>query len=286
MKTNNNNLQVARWNDDPTQRGECLSKLIPEIKSKSKSRARRYRVEFYQEDIESDTQLKLLQQMVEADPDGPFAKDSPQEAADFLLDGLRISNRLDLHARKEGKRQSRQAEIFEDLVPEPDVPPDMEKQLMDAVPMIQRIISLMPNFTASDRQSFLYDSLLITGVYDLPEPKFVQALKAAGVSIPDARAYKENYEKHGGLNSRNRKARSRAHLKIKEAFTTAAKLRPLLVFVLAFALPLALVLNSAIQQPRSVRQNDFVNRLNFGHQIAFAQQGSLIHRKVLSHQET
>jgi len=107
MKGQANNLQLARWTDDTAQREKFLTDVGPRIDRESKSMARRYRVGMYHEDIKSEIQAELLQQMLEIDTDGPFAKDSPEEAADFFLEkeNYRIRERARSLARKIAKKQ-------------------------------------------------------------------------------------------------------------------------------------------------------------------------------------
>src|SRR5581483_1398027 len=114
MNDHANNLQVARWTDDPAQQEKFFTEVGPRIDRESMSMASRYRVRMYYEDIKSEVQAKLLQQMLERAPDGPFAKGSPKEAAAFFLEeeNDQIQKWAYSLARKIGRKQSKQAEIL------------------------------------------------------------------------------------------------------------------------------------------------------------------------------
>jgi len=104
-------LHAARWINDPLQREVFLAEVDPTIVRESKRWARAYRIGDYHEDIASEMRAEYLQEMVEGSTDGPFAKDSPTEAAKSLLGTPRIPERARTIARRIAKKQSRQAEI-------------------------------------------------------------------------------------------------------------------------------------------------------------------------------
>jgi hypothetical protein len=282
MKDQANNLQVACWTDDPAQREKFLTEVGPRIDRESKKMAHRYGVGMYHEDIKSEIQAELLQQMLEIDGDGPFAKDSPKEAADFFLEkeNYRIRERARSLARKIARKQSRQAEILAD-VRQPDLPPEIKTQLFAIAKSLPRITSGTPNLTPRDSDIFRKEVLRQVGIDVLDAPIFDQVAQAAGISSSKQRAYNEYHEEHGQNSVSDRKAWSRARAKVVKAFTRA-KLISLLVIV--FALSLALYNGS--HQSRSSHQGDFVNQDRFSHQNALAHQGSKIHQIGRAHQTT
>ena len=91
MKTETDNLPVAVWTDDPAQQEEFFAEVDPIIIRESNRWPSFYGVRMDCEDTAQESRLKLFQQMHDRDADGPFAKDSPKEAADFLKDNFRIS---------------------------------------------------------------------------------------------------------------------------------------------------------------------------------------------------
>jgi hypothetical protein len=268
MKAENNNLQVARWTDDFAQCEEFLAQVGPRIKDESKYMAFRYGVGMYYEDIASEIQAELWQQRLEIDTVGPFAKESPKQAADFLLGGYRIHERARTIARRIAKRQSKQADELAD-VRQPDLPQDIATQLLDIAKGLPRIFAEIPNFTPRDRDISSMELLRQVGFDDLPEEKRDQVAQAAGVSSSKQSAFCEYYDQNGHLSPSDRKAWSRAFPKIRAL--PQDKFKSLLVIVLAFALSLGLGI--AIDQGRS-RQN------------ALAHQETLIRQDAVAHQET
>lgn len=277
-----NNLHAPRWTDDPAQREEILTKVGSRIDSQSKSMARRYRVGMNREDIKSEIQVELLRQMNEPDTDGPFAKDTPEEAAAFLLanENYEIRELARSHARKEAKTQSRQSEIMDD-VRQPDLPPDVLTELSVVVNSLPRIFSETPDLTAREWEILLLETLRLSMVDDLPASELDQFAQAAGTSGPKLRAHVEGHDKQRCLSPRDRKALSRARAKVKKA-VTKAKLKSFLAIVFALSLPLL----NATHQGRSSHQKALVNQGSFTHQNALAHQGNLIdHQNALAHQE-
>jgi hypothetical protein len=278
MKGETNNLQVARWTDDPAQQEEFLTEIGPRIKSQSKSMAHRYRVKNHWEDIASEIGVEFLQRMHKEDADGPFAKDSPKEAADFLLEkeNYQIRERARSLARKEAKKQSRQAEILAD-VRQPDLSPEIETQLFAIAKSLPRITSEIPDFTPRDNDIARKEWLRQVGIDDLPAPIFDQVAQAAGISGSEEREYIKDHDENGHSSASDRKAWSRASAKVAKAFTRA-KLASLLMLV--FALSLALC--SAIHQGRAIHQNAFVNQGSFTHRNDRARRGNLSHQNRIS----
>lgn len=275
-----NNLHAPRWTDDPAQREDFLNKVGPRIDSQSKSMARRYRVGRDREDIKSEIQVELLRQMNAPDADGPFAKDTPGEAAAFLLanENYEIRELARSPARKEAKTQSRQAEIFAD-VRQPDLPPDVLTELGAVANSLPRIFSETPGLTAREREILLLETLRLSMVDDLPASEFDQFAEAAGTSGPKLRAHVEDHDKQGRLSPRDRKTLSRARAKVRKA-VTKAKLKSFLAIVFALSLPLL----GATHQGRASHQIALVNQGGFAHQIALANQGNLIDENARGHQ--
>jgi hypothetical protein len=379
MKGQTNNLQVARWTDDPAQIEKFFTEVGPKIAGESRHIARRYGVAMYLEDIESEVKANLWQQMLEADTGRSFAKDSPKEAADFFLEkeNYRIREWARLHARKIAGKQSRQAEIlagvrppdlpvvsaelntiqtpvlpvgsiylddliqrylvriglqkypfltpseltqyaflsifriiqkhplvgvddehfwdcvmsnqrvdhicllpdtkdgrnwfrqaghqtailFKDVmnvkgfvrrvflnlilddieyeqpsrdnmiddnyrdcltnVRQPDLPPNVETELLAIAKCIPRVISETPGLTSREREILRLEMLRRIDVGDLPTPIFDQVAQAAGICSSELRAYNEYHGERGHLSPSDRKAWSRARAKIAKAFTRA-----------------------------------------------------------------
>src|SRR5215210_5307532 len=115
-KGDSDNLQEAGWTNDPDQQEKFFTEVRPRIAGESRHVASRYRVGMCQEDMESEVNVKLMQQMRNPNPDGPFAKGSPEEAAGVLTEkeNFKIRELARPPARKEARTQSRQAEIFSD----------------------------------------------------------------------------------------------------------------------------------------------------------------------------
>jgi hypothetical protein len=248
-----------------------------------------YGVGMHLEDIESEVKDKLWRQMLEVDTGGPFAKDTPKEAADFFLEktNFRIREWARLSARKEAderKKQSGQADDLADVcwpkkqarqadeianVRQRDLPPDVETELFAIAKSLPRITSATPNLTPRDSDIVRKEVLRQAGIDDLPAPIFDQVAQAAGISSSELRAHVENHDEHGHLSPSDRKAWSRARGKIAKALTRAA-----LTSLLAVVFALSVALLNATHQGRLSHQNDFVN------------QGSLIEEKASTHQRS
>src|SRR5690349_3002990 len=84
--------------------------------------------------------------MVEGSTDGPFAKDSPTEAANYFLSTSGITERPRTIARRIGKRRSRQAEILEGVC-HSNMTPDIETELMAICRSCPRVIAKIPELT-------------------------------------------------------------------------------------------------------------------------------------------
>jgi hypothetical protein len=250
----------------------------------------------YHEDIKSDIQTEFLQQMVEIDLDGPFAKDSPEAAAAFLLEKgnflihnlARSLGRKEADKRKkqsgqakkadERKKQSGQADNLAEIcwpkkrsrqaddlanVRQPDLPPAVETQLFAIATSLPRITSGIPGFTPRDNDITRKEVLRQVGIDDLPAPIFDQVAQAAGISSFELHAYNEYHEEHGQNSESDRQAWSRARAKVVKALTRAA-LTSLLSII--FALPVMLL--DATHQGRSGHQNDLVRQGNLANEIA------------------
>lgn len=281
MKGDTDNPQGVRWTDDPVQQEKFFTEVGPRIASESGHIVRRYRVGMCQEDVESEVNVKLMQQMRNGNSDGPFAKGSPEEAAGVLSENKNYAIRELARppARKEARTQSRQAEIFADLGA-PDVTPDKEKELLELAEGIGRVSSVIPNFTPRDRDIFCKEMFRLMGIDDLPAEGIDQAAKAAGASGFEVRAYLEYHDEHGHSSERDRKAWSRARAKVEKALTRAA-FRWLLAIV--FALTLALL--NAIHQGRSDHQNDLAHQGNLIDEVALAHQGKFSDEIARDHQD-
>lgn len=271
------NLHEAHWTQDPYQREEFLTKVGPRIDRESKYMAHCYGVGIYQEDIASQIRSELLEQMDERDTDGPFAKDTPQEAIALFLakDNYRIRERARTLVRSISGKRSRQAEILAD-VRQPDLGPDIQTQLLTIFETFPRIVSKIPDLTARDFDILCKETFRQVGADDLSAEVLEQALQPTGISGTEILAYCEYYDQHGHLSPSDRKAWSRARPKLKD-FRDKFKW----LLVIGFALSLGL---HAIHQSRSNRQNDFVNHGSRIHQNALAHQGNLIHHSELAHQ--
>jgi hypothetical protein len=300
MKGESNNPQVAHWTDDLDQREEFLTEVSSRIKSQSKSMAYRYRVKDDWEDIESEIRVKLLQQMDKKNPDGPFAKafakDSPKEAADFLLENgnFQIHEQAKSIVRKEAKKRLRQGEILEANewsrqakiladVRQRDLSPEIGARLFEIAQSLPGFTSVIPDFTPRDNDIVRKELLRQVGIDDLPAPIFDRVAQAAGVSSSEQRAYNEYHEEHGKNSESDRQAWSRARAKVKKAYTKASLLTSLFVLVFVFALSLAL--GKDTHQARSDHQGDFANQGSFDHQPDLARQGNLINQNDSDHQE-
>jgi|ERR1700754_1821261 len=287
MKTETNNLQVAGWTDDPAQQEEFFAEVEPIITRESNRWPSFYGVRMDREDTAQESRLKLLQQMHNKDADGPFAKDSPKEAADFLKENFRISERLRRDARNLGSKQRRhakileqsQAEIFNEIVPK-ELPKDFVERLFAVCKSLPQI-SEISNLTPRESEAFRKEMIRRTEVDDLDPAEFDQAVEAAGISSSEQREYNEDHDKNGHSSDRDRKALSRALTKVKTAFTQA-KLLTLLMILLA--LSSSLVLSSAIDQARSDHQGDTVSQRSLSHQEYLARQSSVIKRNTCAHQ--
>lgn len=287
MKSETDILHKARWTDDPAQCAEFLELVSPKINSESKSGAHRYRVGDYHEDIESEIRLQLWQQMVEGSTDGPFAKDSPAEAANYLLGTSGISERPRTIARRIGKRRSRQAEILEGVC-HSNMTPDIETELMAICRSFPLVMAKIPELTVRELDVLGCEILQQIDAGVLSADSFDRLAQAAGVSSDKARAYNEYHDKNGHSSDSNRKALSRARSKAKAAFydkekkaLDREKFKSLLMIVLA----LSLALFNATHQDRSDHQNVFVNQSSFTHQPAVAHQGgNLIHQPEAARQ--
>jgi len=279
MKRRAKNLQAARWTDDPAQREKFLNEVEPKIDGESKLMARRYRVGMYQEDIKSETQLGYLQRMDQGDTDGPFAKDSPEDAADVFKDkeNYQIRERAARPlARKEFTRQSRQAELLANVC-QKELLPDFEAQLFAIAKGLPLIISRTPNLTPRESKIFRKEALRRVDIDSLPADVFDQVAQAAEISASEEREYIKDHDENGHSNASDRQAWHRACAKVKKALTQAALK---LLLALAFALSLASL--NAIHQGRSINQDDFVNQGKFIHQKALAYHGNLKHQKALA----
>jgi hypothetical protein len=106
-----NNLHAKRWTDDPVQQEQFFKAVGPKIHGESKYVAGKYRVGMYLEDIELEVKAKLWRQMLEVDPAGPFAKDTPEAAAGFFLDkeNYRIRELARPSARKEAEEHKKRS---------------------------------------------------------------------------------------------------------------------------------------------------------------------------------
>lgn len=288
MKTETNNLPVAGWTDDPAQQEEFFAEVDPIITRESNRWTSFYGVRMDREDNAQESRLKLLQQMHNKEADGPFAKDSPKEAADPLKDNFRISERLRRDARNLGSKQRRhakileqsQAEILNEIVPK-ELPQDYVERLFAVCKSLPQI-SEISNLTPRESKAFRKAMLQRIDVDDLDATEFDQAVEAAGVSSSEQREYNEYREKNGHSSPNDRKALSLALTKVKKAFTTPAKLLTLLMVLLT--LSSSLVLASAMAQARSDHQGDTVNQRNLSHQEYLARQSSLIQPNIRAHQ--
>ena len=280
MNSETKKLQVARWTDDPAQQEEFFAEVNPTIKQESRYWCGSYRVGMDREDIESDIRVRLMEQMRKGD--GPFAKDSPKEAAACYKADYKIRNNAQWLARKERERPSRQAQILAKVGP-PDVSRDLAADLLDIARRVG-IFTEMSNFTPRERDIFRKESLRRIGIDDLDVPLFDQAAQAAGISGSELRAYIENHDEEGHSSASDRKAWSRAHPKFLEAFTRA-KLASLLVSLSVMVFVLSLALCGAIRQGRSTHQNHFANQGSFISQDALARQDNLIEEDTRAHQD-
>ncbi|SRR5258707_8634528 len=285
-----NNLQTAHWTNDPVQQENFVAEVASTIKLESDRFARFYGVPMDREDIAQDMWLlKLCPQMSEKDPEGPFAKASPKEAADLLKVNFKIREPIRSEARNFGKKQRRQAEIDArqekarqaDImagVRNFDLPPDSVERFLAAARTIPAMAEAS-NLTSREDQAFRKESLRQLDLEGLPASVFDQATRAAGVSSSEQRAYDEYHDQHGRISDSDRKAWSRALAKVNKVFDRT-KFLSLLVIILALSLSLAF----SIHQGRSDHQNDLVDQSSLSHQNDLARQSSLIQRKALAHQ--
>jgi hypothetical protein len=276
MKTETNNLQVAGWTDDPAKQEEFFAEVEPIITRASNRWPSFYGVRMEREDIAQESRLKLLQQMHNKDADGPFAKDSPKETADFLKDNFKISELVRTNARNSGKKQrgraksleQNQAEIFDKIVPK-EMPKDYVKRLSavcESLPQISKI----SNLTAGERKAFCKEMIRRLEVDDLSPAEFDHAVEATGIASSEQREYNEYHDKNGHSSDRDRKALSRALTKVKDTFTQA---KILTLLMMSLALSSSLVLSSASHQERSDHQD---YQCSLSHQNNLARQGNLI----------
>lgn len=262
MKSETNNLQVASWADDSTQQEKFFNAVHSRIEAESRYMAGLYRVRMYQEDIESGVRLRLSQQMRKRELGGPFAKDSPEEAADFFLEkqNYRIREWARPLARSladtEKKKQRKQAEVLANVRP-PDLSQDRESKLFDVCKSLPQI-SEISNLTPRESEAFCMEMLRRLDIDGHPASVFDQFAQAAGIAGSEERAYIKDHDENGHSSTSKRKALSRALAKVKKAFT-AAKVLALLGIVLA----LSLVLCNATHQRRSSHQNLFVTQGSF-----------------------
>jgi hypothetical protein len=283
MESDTNNLQAARWTADPAQQEKFFAAVGPRINAESRSIARKYGLGMYHEDIRSDIEIKLLQQMSKINTDGPFAKDSPEEAATSLLENgnFLIHNLARSLAGEEADRrrkQSRQAEILAHVGP-PDLRPDAEKVLFALAESLPRVVSKTPDLTSREIEILRLEGLRCNNVDDLPTPIFDQVAQAAGTSGPELRAHIEDHDERGHLSPRDRKTLSRARAKVKKVLTAAAAMS---LLTIVFALSVALL--DAIHQGRSIRQNDSVKQASLIDEIALTHQDKLSNEIALDHQ--
>ncbi|HKC63262.1 MAG TPA: hypothetical protein VKB86_06470 [Pyrinomonadaceae bacterium] len=262
MKSETNDPQAAHWTDDPAQQEKFFTEVRSRIKSQSKSAGHRYGVEDDWEDIASEVEIELWQQMPKGNSDGPFAEDSPEKAVGALSENgnFKIRNRAKSLARKIAKKRSRQDEIREVNgrsiqaktladVRYRDMPPEIETSLVEAAKNLQSILSKIDGFTPRDNEIARKELLRQAGIDDLPAPMFDQVAEAAGVSASEQRAYNAYHEEHERNSDSDRQAWSRARRKVKKAFTKA-----MFVSLLMFVFALSLALCNAIHQGRSIHQ--------------------------------
>ncbi len=283
MKTKSNNLQVARWTEDPALQEEFFTEIAPTIDDESKRWIRFYGISVDRKDLASEMRLKLWQQMREKPTDGPFAKDSPKEAADSLKATFEIREPIRWDARKLGNKQRRQADILAQVGP-PDLPRDIETELFAIVESLPRIASATPNFTQRDRDILFKEVARQIGLDDLSAEKFDQAAQALEVSSSELRSYFKDHDRYGHSCARDRKAWSRARAKVVKALTKA-KLMSLLVIVLAVSLALYSHQNDSVDQGTSIRQNALRHQENLIEGNVLAHQG-LIRQKARAQQAT
>lgn len=305
MRNTTNNVQT-HWTYDPAQQKEFFAEVDSKIKPEVKRAIKSYGPSVDSEDFEQDYRLKLWQQMRTMDADGPFAKDSPKEAADCLVNNYQIHNDVQSNARELGRKQRRrakileqgrkqgeilgqrgraaiiiqksQAEIFAGVRPK-DLPEDAQTRFLAAARTI-RVITEESDLTSTERDFVRKALLRRIDVDDLPGPFHRQATQAAGVSSAGQRAFDASHDKHG-QSTRERKALSRALAKVKKVFDKA-KFLSLLTIVVALSLSLAF----SIHQGRSDHQDDLVNQRSLSHQNDLARQGNLIQQNARAHQAT
>lgn len=272
----------TNWTADSAQQEDFVTEVAPTIKHESYRFTRFYGVPMDCEDIGQDMWLKLCEQMSKRDPDGPFAKASPKEAADSIIANYKIREPIRSEARNLGKRQRRQNEILvrerkarqaEILagVRDFDLPQDSVAPLLAAARSIP-VMAETSNLSSRESEAFRKELLRQIDLEGLPASVFDQATRAAGVSSSEQREYNEYHDKNGHSSPRDRKALSRAFAKVKKAFPRA-KLLSLLMIVLALSLALS------VHQGRSIHQKDFVNQDSFTHKNDLAHQNSLIYQK-------
>ncbi|HKO61187.1 MAG TPA: hypothetical protein VJV03_08520 [Pyrinomonadaceae bacterium] len=217
------------------------------------------------------------------DPNGPFAKNSPQQAADFFLrkDNFQIREWARSVVRKDNKWKLRQAEAFDDvrLV---DPRQDIVTNVVEVVRGLPGIASAPGSLTPNEQEGFVLETARRL-LDDYPQDVRDQVARSGGISIFKLRAHTKDYDEAGHSSAKDRQIYSRACRKIAKAFTSAAVLS-LLMVVLAFALSLSLFI--AIQPGRALQQYDFVNQSCFDHQNDLAHQGNFIDPDPLAHQDT
>lgn len=287
MKSETNNLQVAGWTEDSTQQEKFFNAVHSRIEAESEYMAGFYGVRMYQEDIASGVRLGLSGQMRERAIGGPFAKDSPEEAAAVFLDKKNYQIRekwarpLARKIAKERLRQAEerpgQAEVLAKVGP-PNLRQDVESKLFAVCESLPQI-SKLSNLTPRESEAFCMEMLRRLDIDDHPASVFDQFAQAAGIAGSEERAYIKDHDENRHSSASNRKALSRALAKVKIAFT-AAKVLALLGIVLA----LSLVLCNATHQRRSSHQNHFVTQGSFIDQNAPEHQSNLIGDNAPEHQ--
>ena len=227
----------AHWTKDEAQRDRFLELVESVIQREAKFHAVRRGVAGYRDDIASEIRVELVEGMNGPSVPWWFALATPEETAQRMINQYRIRERARTIARRIAKKQSRQAQLLENVA-QPTMPKDTEAQLMEIVRRIDKIAMTMqalpdqgPQFTSRDDEIFRLETCRQVGLEDLAPSQFDAAAEAAGLAPVELRTYVDDHEKEGHLSVRDRQAWGRAKAKVAATFTRVGLVSILAIIV-------------------------------------------------------
>ena len=276
--------EAPHWTADFAQREVFFNLIASKVAHEAGRAAWFYGVVADRADFASQIRLELLEEIAKGkDFEGPLAMGSPEEAAAMYTSGTYdIRDRSRSIAKSERRRQSRQAELLADIR-EPEMPMDVESELLRIARGIGRVKAETPALTERDASILGLELLRQIGIDDLPERSFGEAAKAAGTTEDAMRRHIETHSESHHLSTRDRKALSRAKAKVTAKFNKS-KFSGLLALVLTLgsASVAGRVQTAAICQFAAVHQSQTaaVHQLAAVHQS----QTAAVHQLAAVHQ--